>query len=161
MLQQQLKLSYENPEVSSDPVLQESMIDEMLDAVFLTSTAPVTAKSPAQRHLLASKAVHYLKDNVQGVVTLRAMCEHVGVSERLLRQGFLERYGVTPKTYIKYHRLYKLHELLGTSIDENLSVTQAALGLGLTHLGRLSSEYRVLFGEFPSKTLKRTPACTT
>ena len=71
MLQQQLKFSYENPGVSSDPVLQEIIIDEMLDAVFLTSTAPLTAKSPAQRHLLASKAVHFLKDNVQSVVTLR------------------------------------------------------------------------------------------
>ena len=158
ILRSHLKLSYDNPEYLSAQDLQELMIDELLDAVFLANKAPAAPKSIAQRHILAKRAASYLKDNIQGVVTLRSMCEHVDVSERSLRQGFLERFGVTPKTFIKQHRLQQLHDLLQSSSDESLTVTQGALSQGLTHLGRLPREYHALFNELPSQTLKRQPA---
>jgi AraC-like DNA-binding protein len=157
LLRQHIDVSYDNPELLSDPAIQDVMIDELLDAVFLSSRAPTSQKSPAQRHLLARRAAQYLKDNAKQVVTLRSMCEHVGASERSLRQGFLERFGVTPKTYIKRYRLLRLNGMLRASSPEELSVTKGALSLGLTHLGRLSCEYRALFGELPSETLGRIP----
>lgn len=154
ILQEHLKLSYENPLALSEKPLQELMIDELLDAVFLSNLAPANPKPIATRHQLAKKAAGYLADNVQNVVTLRSMCEYVGISERSLRQGFIERFGVTPKTFIKHHRLHQLHNSLKSSTDEQYTVTKAALNVGLTHLSRLPGEYRALFNELPSETLK-------
>jgi len=153
LLRQHLELSYDNPQLLTDPAIQNIMTDELLDAVLLNSRAPTTQRFPARRHLLAKKASEYIRDNLDKVVTLRAVCESVGVCERSLRQGFLERFGVTPKAYIKCHRLYRLRERLQTSTPDEGTVTQTALSLGLTHLGRLPCEYRALFGELPSETL--------
>lgn len=154
ILQRHLRFGYENPEYLPAQELQDVMIDDLLDALFLANKPPAAPNSITRRHLLAKKAASYLVENVKEVVTLRSMCEYVGVSERSLRQGFLERFGVTPKTYIKHHRLNQLHELLRASKPDDLTVTQGALSLGLTHLGRLPGEYRVLFNELPSETLQ-------
>ncbi|MFW2439673.1 MAG: helix-turn-helix domain-containing protein [Arenicellales bacterium] len=152
---QYLDLAYQEPDSFSNPVAQEAMIEELLDTVYLTTESATPARSPVQRRKLARKAADFLHENVGELVTVRTMCEHVGVSERSLRQGFLERFGLTPKTYIKRYRLHLLHELLRASNPEGLSVSRAALSLGLTHFGRLSSEYYALFRELPSQTLTK------
>lgn len=154
---QQLQLADECPVQFSDPLSQALMVDELLDVLFLSSRRPSSGKSPANRHKLAQLAARYLDDNLDKVLTLRSLCEHLCVSERCLRQGFLERFGVTPKAYIKQHRLRKLNRVLRASEPDDMTVTQAALSCGLTHLGRTSAEYRTLFGELPSRTLE-TPA---
>lgn len=156
MIRYHLELGYAKPNALSDPVVQELMIDELLDAVFLSSRMLNSKKRVVKRHILAKKAAQFLQYNVDKVVTLSALCEHVGASERSLRQGFLERFGITPKVYIKRYRLYQLHEQLRNSSFDNQTITQTALRLGLTHLGRLPAEYRELFGELPSETLAGT-----
>jgi AraC-like DNA-binding protein len=35
------------------------------------------------------------------------------------------------------------------------NISSIAMGWGFTHLGRFSSDYKKLFGETPSETLKR------
>ena len=152
LMRQHLELAYGKPGLLNDPGIQELLIDELLDAIFLSCSILPTQKSPAHRHLAAKKAAQYIKDHVDETVTLRSMCEHTGTSERSLRQGFLERFGVTPKTYIKHFRLHQLRDRLRDPANEGVTITECAVRLGLTHLGRLPGEYRALFGELPSKT---------
>jgi AraC family ethanolamine operon transcriptional activator len=152
LMRQHLELAYAKPELLNDPGIQELLIDELLDAIFLSCSIPPAQKSPAKRHLAAKKAAQYIKDHVDETVTLRSMCEHTGTSERSLRQGFLERFGVTPKTYIKHFRLHQLRDRLRDPANEDATITESAARLGLTHLGRLPGEYKALFGELPSKT---------
>jgi len=45
--------------------------------------------------------------------------------------------------------------LLGT-VPGRSAIKRAALGAGLTHLGRFAAEYRDLFGESPSATLNQS-----
>jgi AraC family ethanolamine operon transcriptional activator len=155
LLHQYLDLSYGNPEYLNDPAVQDSVVDEMLDTVFLNSRMPVDQQVPRQRHQMARQAAQYLKDNIGQEISLRAMCEHTGVSERSLRQGFLECFGVTPKAFVRRVRLFQLHDTLKDPANEHSTITANALQLGVAHLGRLSSEYKAQFGELPSETLRR------
>ena len=152
LMRQNLELAYGNSALLNDPGIQEMLVDELLDAIFLSSSIPPTQKQPAHRHLAAKKAAQYVRDHVDEVVTLRSMCEYAGASERSLRQGFLERFGVTPKMYIKRFRLYQLRDRLRDPVNKGATITECAAQLGLTHMGRLPSEYRTLFGELPSET---------
>lgn len=152
ILRQSLEFSYDNPLLLNDPDIQNLFVDELLDAIFLAHGFPATSKSPARRQLMTKKAAEYLEENIEKVVTLRTMCEHTGTSERSLRQGFLERYGVTPKGYIKRFRLFRLRDWLRDPANRGSTITEGAMRLGLTHLGRVSAEYKGLFGELPSET---------
>lgn len=156
LFKRQLELADRNRDQIYDPLSQTLVVEELLDALFLSSRSCSSGKSPANRHKLAQLAVRYLDDNLDRVVTLRAMCEYLNVSERSLRQGFLERFGITPKAYIKMHRLHKLNQFLRTSEPEETTVTQAATSFGLTHFGRTSAEYYSLFGEYPKQTLEQS-----
>ena len=55
--------------------------------------------------------------------------------------------------YVRLARLKRVRQALSDGSAQ--SVTEAALRWGVTHLGRLSGDYRVAFGETPSETLQR------
>jgi AraC-like DNA-binding protein len=61
--------------------------------------------------------------------------------------------GSSPMAYFKKRRLTDARLALLQSAPETSLVKRAALGAGLTHLGRFSTEYHQLFGELPSATL--------
>jgi AraC-like DNA-binding protein len=153
-----LEQVYSEPGCISTLEAQHLLVEELLDTVVLSGRPSKSRRSTAKRHQLAQQAAGYLRENIDRVVTLRDMCEHVGVSERSLRQGFLERFGHTPTAYIKRHRLYQLHSGLKAGKVRDTTGTRTAMSLGLLHLGRTSSEYQVLFGELPSETLRRHEA---
>jgi AraC family ethanolamine operon transcriptional activator len=126
------------PEYLNDPAIQDSVVDEMLDTVFLNSRMPTNQPLPRQRHQMARNAAQYLKDNIGEEISLRAMCEYSGVSERSLRQGFLECFGVTPSAFVRRARLFRLRDTLKDPANEHSTITANALQLGVAHLGRLS-----------------------
>ncbi|MDR8071915.1 anthranilate 1,2-dioxygenase regulatory protein AndR [Burkholderia cenocepacia] len=76
-----------------------------------------------------------------------------GVSERTLRQAFLQFRRVSPMHYLRRTRLEHARELL--SGHHVTSIAEIALDCGFTHLGRFSMAYRQEFGELPSKTAQR------
>jgi AraC-like DNA-binding protein len=81
------------------------------------------------------------------------VAEAVHLSVRALQAGFREHLGATPMAYLRRVRLERVRESL---VDGSAaSVTDAALRWGVTHLGRLSGDYRAAFGESPSQTLRR------
>lgn len=82
---------------------------------------------------------------------LAALC---CVSSRTLYDRFKKTKGVAPQAYIKERKLLKIHHQIQNRRESARSVTEIALEYGFSHLGRFSSEYKQLFGESPSETLK-------
>lgn len=85
------------------------------------------------------------------------LCEMLDVSGRTLRTAFHERYGLGPMAYFQTLRLNAVRNELITGDPETVSVTHVARKLGFGHLGKFAGYYRRLFGELPSKTLRRQP----
>ncbi len=63
---------------------------------------------------------------------------------------------MTPKAYIKGHRLFKVHRELRRSAPDKTRVSDVANLWGFWHMGQFASDYRKLFRELPSETLKRS-----
>jgi transcriptional regulator GlxA family with amidase domain len=57
--------------------------------------------------------------------------------------------------YLRNARFEKAREALRRARPEE-SVTEIAMTLGFSHMGRFSVEYRRRFGERPSETLRRS-----
>ena len=81
------------------------------------------------------------------------------VSERVLRRAFQDTHGVSPSRYLRRLRLSEARSALLSAQDRMVTVTEIATLFGFAELGRFSVEYRAVFGESPSVTLRR--ACNS
>jgi AraC-like DNA-binding protein len=79
----------------------------------------------------------------------------MGCQIHTLERAFNRVVGVGPRRFIARRRLSRLRRLLLAGSAEALSVTDAMLSCGLSHLGRTAVHYRACFGEEPSATLRR------
>lgn len=98
------------------------------------------------------KAVEFILGSDLNGLSSEELCARTGIKRRSLEYAFQEYVGVGPKAFIKAIRLNHLRQ---TIRKEALSVSEAASRHGFTHLGQLSRDYKLLFGELPSATRKR------
>jgi AraC-like DNA-binding protein len=109
------------------------------------------AELPVPRFV--KRAEEFIRANVAAEVGLEDIARAAGVSERTLHRGFRSFRETTPMAQLKSLRLYAARQAL---VEGKItSVTDAAIGSGLPHLGKFAREYRRQFGELPSQTLRR------
>jgi AraC-like DNA-binding protein len=88
---------------------------------------------------------------------LAEICTAIGVSERTFRFICQEHLGMGPIRYLWLRRMHLARHALVLANATNSTVTQIATEFGLWEFGRFSVEYRALFGEAPSASLRRPP----
>jgi AraC family ethanolamine operon transcriptional activator len=79
----------------------------------------------------------------------------LGVSRRKLELAFRDYLGLSPARYVAVLRLNAMRRDLLGAAEDNLRVAEVAERHGIVHLGRFAGEYRQMFGELPSQTLRR------
>ena len=90
-----------------------------------------------------------------GSVRLAELSACAGVSGRTLHAMFHEAFGVSPMRYVRIQKLQMVHAALILADSNGLTVSGTCARLGLSDCGRVASDYRRLFGEYPSETLAR------
>jgi transcriptional regulator GlxA family with amidase domain len=85
-----------------------------------------------------------------------ALSRALGVSERTLRKLFNEIHGRPPSRHLRMLRLSQVRGALLSARSQVATVTEIATDFGFAELGRFSVEYRKVFGESPSETLRQT-----
>ena len=83
------------------------------------------------------------------------LCGKLRVSHSTLREAFIKVVGVAPHAYFVRQRLNAARHQLARAHPSRETVTNVALELGFTELGRFAQRYRDFFGENPSQTLQR------
>jgi AraC-like DNA-binding protein len=86
---------------------------------------------------------------------LAEICSATGVSERTLQNCCRERLGMGPVRFLWLRRMHLARRALMNADPEITNVTTIAMQHGFGELGRFSVAYRSLFGESPSRTLRR------
>ena len=123
----------------------------------LKVTTPFTEKrvNQSKRCEGVRQVLDYLHSYGESVPTIPELCKIAKLSERNLQYGFKEYIGVTPIRYLRLLRLNGVRrDLLINQSDKN-KVVDVALDWGFIELGRFAREYRQLFQELPSATLKK------
>jgi AraC family transcriptional regulator, ethanolamine operon transcriptional activator len=88
-------------------------------------------------------------------LSLEQVAAAAGVSERTLRDAFQHYFGVGPAQYLKMRTLHQIRRVLRIADPSRATVTEIATQFGVWQFGRLARDYRFLFGELPSATLRR------
>jgi AraC-like DNA-binding protein len=134
-----------------------------LDQQLIHALIECLSGQPANGNVPERTRRHELMDRFEGLLTteflddrsVAAISEVLGVSDRFLRQCCADQLGMNPLSYIKFRRLQLVHCALRRADPETLSVSEAAQRQGFRHLGRFAADYRDLFGEQPSVTLRQ------
>lgn len=117
--------------------------------------APSPLVKPLSRYSLVKQAETLIRENSDRPLTVYDLCTQLHVSERTLRYGFREVFGIGPKAYLQNYRLHRARECLKSSSRQEITVMAIAHQWGFWHLGQFSQDYKKMFGELPSVTLRR------
>ncbi|KIP98404.1 MULTISPECIES: helix-turn-helix domain-containing protein [Pseudomonas] len=106
------------------------------------------------RKRMVDRARDYALANCDRPLNILELCNQIGASRRKLQYCFQETLGTNPVAYLRALRLNAVHRQLrqGNGTD---SVQAVAANWGFWHLSRFATDYRQLFGERPSDTLRR------
>ncbi len=95
-----------------------------------------------------------LRENIKYPISLTDLCQNIGQNQRSLYYAFQAAYGLSPMQYLKILRLNGIRRVLKRAEPKENTVTKIALDWGFWHLGQFSTDYKKMFGESPSTTLR-------
>jgi AraC family ethanolamine operon transcriptional activator len=114
----------------------------------------VKASSNRSRQLIR-KAADFCKQHPNQPLRIGQLCRELGISERTLRDTFNKLTDTSPLAFLKTQRLNQVYRELHDSDPGEVLVKQLAYANGFFHLGHFCRDYKQLFGELPSATVKR------
>jgi len=121
----------------------------------LTTAVPTPPRAPRRRDRALIRVHQLIQENVDDHLTAQDLCEAGQVSERTLQYAFAEHFGLTPMRYLVVHRLNRARNDLLRSGASQIKISEAAIRHGFWHMGSFAADYRKLFGELPSQTLRQ------
>lgn len=122
----------------------------------VTNGVPIHEDTVRVRSALIVRRVEDLLDAYRmRPVHISEICQTLDLSRRTLHRAFEQTLGIGPVTYLRYHRLKAIREVLRQGIPDSSSITRIAMNFGFDDAGRFAGYYRELFGELPSTTVKR------
>lgn len=104
-----------------------------------------------ERDRTVLKVIEYILAQNLRTLTIEEITARTGIKKRSLEYAFKEYVNESPKSFIKALRLNIFRQALKRG---EASVSEVALQEGFTHMGQLSRDYKLLFGELPSETLR-------
>lgn len=150
------------PEATARPDVRGSLIDSLLAKVNMLAAADAPIHQDrqmrARRRVAVERARDYIARNLTDPIRLSDLSRHAHAQARSLEYGFQEVLGVSPMAYVRATRLQRARHLLRTTAVRTRSISEIALDSGFWHLSQFATDYRLMFGESPSVTFRRTEA---
>jgi AraC family ethanolamine operon transcriptional activator len=127
------------------------LVDEYLSVATTSRGEPEARKA----RKVVSLARNFIEANPDRPVTVLDLCRQTFTCRRTLQYCFTQVIGMSPAAYLKVVRLNGLHRDL-LNAQGTRTIGDMAAGWGFWHLSQLSCDYKRLFGELPSETLRST-----
>ena len=109
---------------------------------------------PSRQHIVdAAKA--YMRNHIDQPITVADLCAELGVSRRTLQYSFQQVLGLNPVRFLRAMRLNGVRRDLKAATPPTGSVLDIAAKWGFWHAGHFVTDYKRMFSELPSETLRR------
>jgi len=147
----------ENPKGINSSAFHQIFTKE-IPSMILNSV--ITEKSIVQPSTLGfrkqrlHKALEYLKSCEDEMPTVQELCLITETCQRTIEYAFKEKYGFGPKEYMKKLSLNHVRNALKSADPDTATIKHLAGGFGFWHMGQFSADYKKLFCESPSETLR-------
>jgi AraC family ethanolamine operon transcriptional activator len=102
--------------------------------------------------VLAARAL--VSQPLHQAITVDDVCTRLHLTRRTLQNHFLSVVGLSPADFLKAVRLNACRRQLRAASIHALSVQEVAAQWGFFHMGHFAHDYKEMFGELPSHTLR-------
>lgn len=133
-------------------LVANDLVPLVIQGIPIKGRSTPTLKSSRRRKLIA-QAEQEMVAHLEKPLTLKELAKRLESSSRALSYGFQYLFGMSPMRYLKVRRLNAVRRCLKVSNPENCTIEALANQFGFWNPGHFAKDYRVMFGELPSKTL--------
>ncbi len=137
--------------------LEQALILAMVGCL-VTQDRPADSSAHRRHERIMRSFYAAIDEHPAEAVYIPQLCSIVGVPERTLRLCCYESLGMGPKRYLLLRRMNLAWRALRRADAKTSTVTNIAANLGFWNFGRFSVEYKTLYGESPSTTLRNAAA---
>ncbi len=116
---------------------------------------PKLGRHSVSRGQIVHAAMDFVDQHDCEYLLVRDLATAAKISERTLRAAFQEYFGFGPVQYLRLRMLNQVRKALQNADAAVTTVTQIATQFGVWELGRFAQDYRLLFDEYPSVTLRQ------
>jgi AraC family transcriptional regulator, ethanolamine operon transcriptional activator len=107
------------------------------------------------RNRVIARALTLIEANEGQPLFIQDLCRAAEVSERTLRNIFQEYFGVGPMRLLKVRQLHEIRSALLQADPLRDTITRVAARFGVWDFSLFARNYKALFAEAPSETLRR------
>jgi AraC family ethanolamine operon transcriptional activator len=133
-------------------LLQESILGAIVAVADGNDDPPAASPAASRRHVV-ERARAYMDEHIDEPMTMAGVCVALGVSRRTLQYSFHEVLGINPVRFLRALRLNGVRRDLRHP-SALTTVQDTAARWGFWHLGHFVTDYKQMFGELPSATLR-------
>lgn len=134
--------------------LSRQIMGNVLDCLSSWKHESASPQAAAEKHWSIVNDIRELVyKNPECPLSVAELAIKLGVSRRSIQNACNNILGISPVSYLRALRLSEVRR----EIEHAPSVTEAATRWGFWHFGNFARDYRQMFGELPSATLKRRP----
>jgi AraC family ethanolamine operon transcriptional activator len=134
----------------------QKLVEEIRNALAgPQKTEPKLGRHEVPRKQIIRRAMELVDRHDGEYLSLEQLATAAGVSERTVRDAFHWYFGIAPVQYLNRRTLHQVRKALKIADPTVATVTEIATQFGVWQFGRMARDYRLLFGELPSETLRR------
>jgi AraC family ethanolamine operon transcriptional activator len=147
------------PAAFNSVVGQKASAQKLVREICNVLAAPHKVEPKLGRHVVSRKqiicrAMDFVDQHEAEYLAMEQLAAAAGVSERTLRDAFHWYFGIPPVQYLNRRTLHQVRKALKAADPSVATVTDIATQFGVWQFGRLARDYRLVFGELPSETLR-------
>lgn len=134
--------------------LEQQLVAALVECLSKGSTIEVTAAARQHQDVVV-RFEALVGTQPERSLRMAEICAALGVSAIALRICCEEQLGMSPTEYVRRRRMQLVHRALRSGEPDAAIISAVAWRYGFRGLGRFAANYRALFGELPSTTLRR------
>lgn len=131
-----------------------TLVSATLEASRKAPSRHVGGRPSFSRSRIIAKTLSLIEASTGEPLLMDDLCRATGVAERTLRNIFREYFGVGPMRLLKLRQLREIRAELLAADPTHAMVSRIAARFGVWDLSLFSRNYKALFGESPSYTLR-------
>ncbi len=134
---------------------QQAVMMAILSMLDTNEVDSAVSNSFMRRQRIVGQARDYVLAHRDQAIAVPELCERLHVSRRTLQYCFNEVLGISPIQYLRIIRLNGARRHLREDLSSSRTVRDVAADWGFWHFSQFSSDYRKLFGQSPSESLRQ------